>query len=454
MSGKLSKFYAFVLSRFPSEVAYVMGHHEMQDPELVGILHEMEKMVSWPAKDAHFSEEIDSRKYSRMIGNFNRKLESIDVDAYYEWIARISYQITTDAIPPEEQSRILRELEGFNPGWYHAESFYRAMESYEAYLLIRYREKDFQSVSQFLDTYREEISKQVEIDRELHAITRKMVFGAGGASKMDPDQLQWLLDVFYNELYSKKLRYRAWVAYNLHHISSRKIDALLKPLATLEKFIFQGDFYSRRILANFYANKLLVLNYLGKYEEAAWCGHQSIKHHTEDFLYYLNNYTSVLIHLEKDEEAVSHMLAAFPIYKKSQDNGRRLIFVTNYARCLNRLGRFRPGARASQSFLDEMGKNIFQYRWNYFFRIYLAALLRLGHPERLLRLDRKYKLADRERKSAYTPYIQALLVRAAFLEMKITEEELKDRIAELLKSAREAGFLDFGEWVHQMKLKG
>jgi tetratricopeptide (TPR) repeat protein len=199
----------------------------------------------------------------------------------------------------------------------------------------------------------------------------------------------------------------------------------------LEKAIFDGDFYSRRILANFYANKLLLLNYRGKFEEAAFCGRQSIKHYTEDFLYYLNNYSSVLMHLNRCEIALSNMDRSMKVFKSTRDKGRKVIFISNYCRCLNRLGQYKKSVRIARRFLDEMGTQIMQYRWHYFFRIFFFALLQANESEQMMKIERKFKLVDRERKSGLLPYLAILKLGASYREVRLSQKEFDSQLSSL-----------------------
>jgi tetratricopeptide (TPR) repeat protein len=426
----LKKFKSFVSTVFPSEAAFVRDNNEMRDADLLEVIDKIVDQVMHPEKEIEFDESVNPRKYSRIIKSFETKLAKIDVDKYYEWISRINYLITTDAIPPEEQTRILRETESFTPGWFHAESFFRAMENYEGYLLIRYREKDYKIVRKFLESHREAIETNREIDAQIKAITEKMVLeGNIETASLEPLHLRWLDGIFHNETLSKKTRYQALLMYNMHHINIRSIANLLEPMAELEGSILKGEYYSRRIVANFYANKLLILNYLGKYQQAAFCGLQSIKHHTEDYLYYLNNYSSVLMHLERYSDALEQMQESFPLYKSTRDKSRRLIFVSNYCRCLNKLGNFQQSARLAESYLDEIGNQVFTYRWNYFFRVFFSALYLKGQSEKLLRIEKKFNLAEKERKSGFLPYIALLRLGASYQEMKVAEKVFQKQLA-------------------------
>lgn len=436
MKSKLKKFTTFSDRLFPSEVAFVAANNDFQDPEYFELLERIGQRVNGSSELVEFDPDTDPRKYSRLMQAMERKLESIDVDAYYAWISRINYLINTDAIPTEEQARILRETDAYSPGWFHAGSFYRAVATYEAYLLIRYRERDLQVIQDFLAKYASSHEENERILSEVKGITERIVkMDNGKDDSLNADDLERLLTYFSDVRLSKKTRYHAWLAYHMHHLNTRQFEPMVEPLQELEAQIFKGEFYSRRILANFYANKLLLLSHLGKYEDAAYCGAQSIKHQTEDYLYYINNYCSVLMHLGRYDEAAAHMKSNLVLYRETRDKSRKLIFASNYCRCLNALNQHRQSIRLATKELEELKQQVFKFRWHYFFRMYLGALQANGQNELLLRLARKYKLDEREQKSGKPPYLQVLVLSAAYQELRISDKAYRDALENLKPEA-------------------
>lgn len=431
MVKPLKKFYAFAESVFPTEVVHVINNNEISDPELLSILNRLYDFVFFPDKEVKFDTQIDARKYSRIIRYFETKLQKIDVDAFYAWITKTDFLITTDAIPPQEQQRILKEIKSFEPGWFHAMSFYTTMQNYKRYLLVRYREKDYEIVKKFLDEYRDNFENDLQIEDKIVELTAKFVTGELNGRQEYKKDLKWLLKVFYDTGNSKKNRYQALVAYNLYHITCRNIEPMLAPMTDLEEEMLNGEFYSRRILSNFYANKLLLKNFEGEYDTAAYCGFQSIKHYTEDYLYYLNNYCSVLMNLNRFHESLQHCKSALKIFKQSQDHGRKVIFAANYSRCLNNFLEYRKSIRFARRLLDEMGDTVFNFRWHYFFKNYFTALVQENRHDEILRLNRRYKLVQREEEHDFSPFIHLYVIAAGFLEMKLPSRTFNTALQKL-----------------------
>lgn len=418
--AKLKRFTQYIDTLFPSEIGYVRQNNAYEDQELNGILDLSIRRISHNDGAASFDPSIDPRKYSKLIKNIDKKLGEIDIDRYFEWISEVNHLITMDSIPPEEQTKILREMQLFEPGWFHMESFYRLIQNYEGYLLRRFRESDYDLVKAFNRRYLDTYNAYKKMEAEVAVITEQIVFQN---SRLDSTKLDWLLEVFRDPEVSKKIRYHALLAFMMHHINRKETDVLVKPMQELEDAIFDGEFYSRRILANFYANKLIVLRWQRSYEAAAYCGLQSIKHKTEDYLYYLNNYVSVLFHLSRTDEALTKMQEMFVDYKSSRDLGRKIVFITNYCRCLNLENRYVKSASLARSFLDEQGKRILKRGWHYFFRTYFFALLKCDETERIVRLERKYKLTDREAKESFDPHIRTLVLAAEYREIKVSQRD-------------------------------
>lgn len=432
MKKPVKKFDLFAATVFPTEVEHVKNINEITDPELLSIIDTLNTFVNFPERKVKFDQSIDPRKYSRIIKYFETKLQKIDVDAYYAWITNIDYQITTDAIPPEDQQRILREIVEFEPGWFHAASFYRTMLNYKRYLLIRFREKDYGIVKAFLEKNLAFYWENENIEKKIDELTSKFVIRQeADLQRVNSKDIDWLLTVFYNVDISKKNRYQALVAYNLHHITTRQISPMLEPMAALEERLLKGEFYSRRILANFYANKLLLRNFEGDFAAASYCGLQSIKQYTEDYLYYLNNYCSVLMNLNRFDEVLQRSKDSMTFYKSSQDKSRKVIFMANYCRCLNNYLDYKKSIRQAERLIDELGSTIFQYKWHYFFRIYSSALMQANRPDELLRLEKKYKLTEKERSFEFAPYIQLYTLAANFFEMKLPQDQLLKELEKL-----------------------
>jgi len=455
MKIKLARFEEFVDHLYPSEVRYILDNNQFSDPQLFDILAIVQQRVNHPEQNVQFDSRIDPRKYSKLIKYFKQKLKKIDVDQYYNWVNTFNYQVNMDVIPPEEQTRVLAELRSYDPRWYHADVFFQAMEIYKTYLIKRGRLKDLNLVKAFIQKYR--VAHDLNRSTMLHIedLTERIIFEQKQKkTEITADEVNEMLTLFRNENLSKKTRYAALIAYNMYHINHQQVEQLVAPMAELEQAIYRGEFYSPRLLSNFYANKLLQLNKLGQYQEAAFCGFQSIKHPTEDFLYYLNNYTTVLIHLKQYKKALDQMKSAFETFKKTRNLNNKMVFISNYCRCLNESKQYSNTGRLMRNYLEEFKERTFEHRWNYFFRTYIYALVMSSQNSLALRLNRKYKLVERENNSSAPPYLNTLISMAEFSELKINKSEFEQRLDQFENHPSTTTRTDFRIWIGEMKRKG
>ncbi len=419
--AKLKKFNAFVDGLFPSEADYVRKYNLYADPDLKVILDLIWKRVNNPWSGVDFDPKIDPRKYSKLMAGINRKLKNRDVDAYFGWISELNHRITIDAITPQDQAMILREMKTFEIKWFHMESFYRLIENYEGYLIRRFRESDFIRVRDFLERHKKAMVLHLEVKSRINELTQSIAFDKG--EKLNKREVNWLLKSFRDEDLSKKNRFHALLAFLMYHINRKDWEPLLVPLEEFERSLFEGEFYSRRILANVYANKLIVYSSKGDFQQAAIFGFHSIKHITEDHLYYLNNFVSVLLHLNRNKEALSLMQNALLKYKNTRDLSRKIVFTSNYCRTLNRLGQYTKSARLANRLINDLGTKILEFKWHYFFRNYFYALLKMGSTERILKLNRHWKLVEREKAENHSPHLRAMVLAAEYQEIKLSGED-------------------------------
>lgn len=144
------------------------------------------------------------------------------------------------------------------------------------------------------------------------------------------------------------------------------------------------------------------------------------------------------------------MQEMFTAYKSARDTARKVVFLTNYCRCLNLQHRYAKSAALARSFLEEHKKQVFQFRWHYFFRTYLLALLKCDETERIVRLNRKYKLTERETRESFDPHIRALVLVAEYREIKLSQREFFAGI-EALHEPQRTGENEFLQLLEMVK---
>lgn len=84
-------------------------------------------------------------------------------------------------------------------------------------------------------------------------------------------------------------RYLAIVRLTLIYFNYREYDRLDKIYDDLDGMMRGGQFYSRRILLNYYANRVMLHSKRNELEKASVYGYLSIRQHSGDYLHYVNN---------------------------------------------------------------------------------------------------------------------------------------------------------------------
>jgi len=67
----------------------------------------------------------------------------------------------------------------------------------------------------------------------------------------------------------------------------------------VDKYFQEGLMYSRRILFNYYANRVILHSNLEDLEKAEYYAYLSVKQENSDKLFYLNNLIAILLKKEK-----------------------------------------------------------------------------------------------------------------------------------------------------------
>ena len=96
----------------------------------------------------------------------------------------------------------------------------------------------------------------------------------------------------------------------------------------------KGLFYSRRLLINYYGNRLLFHTRFNEYDKAEFYGYLSISIKTSDYLHYVNNLSAILLRNKKNTEALSLMRQVHPEMKHTHSFHNKVGFMSFYGKCL------------------------------------------------------------------------------------------------------------------------
>ncbi|MFN7115797.1 MAG: hypothetical protein ACK4TA_03305 [Saprospiraceae bacterium] len=438
MKNKLQKFTEFANSLLPHETAYLLSVQQFEDELKLDIL----KLVAHNSRNIKqftpYDTEIDKRKYSNLKSWIEERLQAIDVDARFEWMSEMERKIMTDSIDPQEEKQLVKAIREYEQLDFYFTKFYELVQNYRHFLLIRMRFAYHKVTDDFLKNYRSKYDECKAASERIHEATLDIVNQYSKNSAQSLHWENWLTEVFYNEALDGLNRYLALVRLTFVYLNYRKFEKLREKYDYLDALFTKGIYYSRRILLNYYGNRLILHSRFQEMDKAEYYGYLSVRGHNSDYLFYVNNLCAVLLRQKKHQEALQLMRTAYPEMKTTASFHSKVGFVAFYLKCLNNNHQYRNAEHYAGSFLQAYRKEIFEYRWHVFFSSYLEALLRQEKYSDLLKVVRKYHLLERERdyrKSAnYLPTILWYEAVARYKEIQLGKEELETMLQQSLEN--------------------
>lgn len=435
MKQKLRKFQEFAEGLLPHETGWLVTIHQFTDPEKIAILVRLDHNSRLIHNHLPFDENIDKRKYSYIITWVGERLATIDVDHQFRQLVHLEEQIATDAIQPDEERQLSRILKETDHRSYNFAKIYELARQYRHFLLIRMRYRQHQEVDEFLRSFRAHFDHSRDIGDKIHYATQDIVKQYAGSPAESIQWERWLTDVFTDDQIDGANRYMALVRLTFLYFNYKQFRPLREKFDTYDALLTSGVYYSRRLLINYYSNRLLLHNFCGEYDQAIWYGYLSIRERNTDYIHYVNTLSGVLLRQQQNEQALAVMRKAYPELKATISFHNRLVFVAFYLRGLHANGLLANAENYAESFLRAYSQEIFDHRWHLFFTVFFDILLHRDKTARLVRLARKYRVVQREKEQAERsgthPYLLWQYTLAAYVEMKITRTKLEDMITRL-----------------------
>lgn len=435
MKQKLRKFQEFAESLLPHETGWLVTIHQFTDPEKIAILDQLDHNSRLIRNPLPFDENIDKRKYSYIITWVAERLATIDVDHQFRQLVHLEEQIATDAIQPDEERQLSRILKETDHRSYNFAKIYELARQFRHFLLIRMRYRQHQEVDEFLRSYRAQYDHSRDIGDKIHYATQDIVKQYAGSPAESIQWERWLTDVFTDDQIDGANRYMALVRLTFLYFNYKQFEPLREKFDTYDELLTNGVYYSRRLLINYYSNRLLLHNFCGEYNQAIWYGYLSIRERNTDYIHYVNTLSGVLLRQQQNEQALAVMRKAYPELKTTISFHNRLVFVAFYLRGLHANGLLANAENYAESFLRAYSDEIFDHRWHLFFTVFFDILLHRDKTARLVRLARKYRVIQREQehaeRSGTHPYLLWQYTLAAYVEMKITRAKLEEMITRL-----------------------
>jgi hypothetical protein len=436
MRTKLNTFWEFTRSLYPHELDYLMSVQKFTKGNNLKILQQIYYNCNSGQPPILFDAAIDKRTYSYVKTWITQALEKIDVDVFFEWLIGVEKKVLTDIISPSDEAELLARMKLVKPTHYYFIRFFELLQYYRDYLLVRNRKKYNSIIMDYLNAYKENYMKSVQINRELHLITAHIV----GNEKVDggyqPDTERLLRSIYFNEQLDGYTRYRAIVRLTIYFYNTRQFEKQLEVYRHLDNVFKTPLFYSKRLLANYYANRAMMHSKLNELPLAEKYAYLSIRNHNSDYLFYLINLCNVLVKQDKKTEAYKLMQDAFPYLKHTNNTYYKIGFVAFYIKTLLVNQKYKNAVSYAANYFNAYKKEIFEHRWHLFLCAYLQALVQSEKYAQVLSLCRRYNLVVKENqridRADYLPIILFYSLLSEYMENGITKEKL---MASIVKSA-------------------
>lgn len=403
MSKKaLQSFADFAYKLLPHETGYLLQIQKFADLERFEILKKIHNNVQQSINQNNYDHSINKRKYNHLKNWIIDKLHKVDVDVRLKRIHELSYKIRVDSIVYEEEKLIFSQLKKTEPSYFFFKEFYELVLSYRQFLLIRLRYRDHDLTDDFIKKYKDQYLLTKDLFVRLHDATYDIVRAYSGNKSDSLKWENWLRDIILDEKKQGFLRYQAFV--NLMFISHnhKRADLVSNLFHVIEFHFLNGNFYSKRVLLNYYNMKLMYHAGLREYEEAMKYGYLSIRDITHDSLLYTNNLCAVLMRLNRNEEALKLMQQQSHLIKSSKNYYNRVGYVAFYMEAMIKNGKFQQAESYGEKFLNAYKDEILQFRWHLFFSIFLEAMVHNKSFEKINRINSKFKLLNLHEKHSRT----------------------------------------------------
>ncbi|WP_258105817.1 hypothetical protein [Marinoscillum sp. MHG1-6] len=437
MKIKLKKFTEFASDILPHEADYLASIQQFEDQEKADILNKIRLNAHDLQNKVPFNPQIDKRKYSSLMDWIQKKLDAIDVDKYFEWINDMDRKVITDALTVPEEKALLKTIKNYDHPIHNFMKFYEMVINYRHFLLIRLRNKDYREVNAFIEKYRDEYAFSKEVNEKLHQATTDIIDQFNSKQGDSTKWENWLEECFTNENLDGYNRYMAVIRLTFLYFNSREFGKLKKMYDQLDTLLINGLFYTRRILYNYYANRLMLHSKFDVLQQAEEYGYLSIRQKNSDHIQYLSNFSSILIKRGKIEEALNLLKESFSEVQKSSNYYQKIGFISFYIKCLNLHNQPQRGEMLAESFLRIHASEILNQRWYSFFTAYIQALIKQEKYQKTLQVFRKYNLINKDdedrKKAIYLPTIRWYYEVALLKEKRIQSKEMVESIVSFSK---------------------
>ncbi len=439
MPSKLNKFSTFCDSLLPHELDYLIKVQQFKDRDRLSILNQI---IGQQDQDSFtFDDTVDKRKYSHLKNWIENRLAEIDVDLSLKRILEVEEAIFTDQINSASEKLLLRSIGKWDHTFFYFRKWYEVIKVFRNYLLIRMRYKEIALIDQFLENHQKAYLLSHQVNDQIQFISEEIIEQYKTHKGDTKKHIDSLSKMFMDESLDHYNRFQAFIRLIFIGFNYRDFTFLLDHFDSFDQMLSDGKFYSKRILLNYYSNRLLLHSRAREYDAAEKYGNLSIKVKNQDYLLYLNNLIAVLLRRGKFEYAMEALQKGASEAKETTNFHNKIGYVSFYVETLNRLGKFKNAENYARVFLSAYRAEVFKYRWHIFFTTYLESLLRQQQYAELVKVASQHKLLERDKayskKEGYSPIISWYIMIARYENAMIDKEEVVKLMSRDLKRMKE-----------------
>lgn len=440
MRAKLQKFTDFTNTLLPHEVKYLLSIEQFHDEDRLQILHRIAHNIEQGNAFIDYDTTINKRKYSNLKTWIVERLQMVDVDVQFEWMTELEKAIMTDSIAAEEEKKLLKAIRHYDEPIFYFQKFYEIIQHYRHFLLIRMRYSDHKLADDFLKKHYKTYEHTKRISDKIHEATLDIVNQYASSNTESKRWEKWLVKTFYDETLDGHNRYLALIRLTFIGFNYRNFDSLRQPFDVLDDFFTNGKYYSKRLLLNYYGNRLLLHTKFKELEKAVYYGYLSIRGKNNEYIHYINNLSAVLQRQSRHKEALELMRSAFAEMKATQNYHDKIGFVAFYGKALNQTEEYRSAENYCESFLRVYKEQIFNHRWHIFFTIYLETLLYQKKYDKIHKTVQKYQLLEKDsiyqKRAVYLPTITWYAYTASFQVLQFSKQDFKTEILNYIEAVK------------------
>tara|TARA_R110001592_G_scaffold38190_7_gene126287 strand:+ start:6846 stop:8285 length:1440 start_codon:yes stop_codon:yes gene_type:complete len=434
---KLKKFVEFSESILPNEAKYLLKIQHLKDPEKKEILNLLLQNSLAENNAKEFSISIDKRKYSYIKNWAETKLAAIDVDVTMVWLIDLKKKILTDAISSEDEKLFLKYIIHYKKIDFNFKNLYELAKEYKPYLLVRMRYKDHTTLADFINKYKDHYQKAKEIEGKLYEATTEITNQYTLNNTETKFWEKWLYKVFKTKNIDGRNRYQAFILLAFMYTNYNQTEKLKVLFDLIDMYFSEGELYSKRLLCNYYASRVLMHSKLNELNKAEYFAYLSVKQQNNDTLMYLNNFAAILLKRNKITEASNLLKAHENLFNNSHNYHQKIGFISYQIRVLGETENPKLAENKAKNFLSKYKNEIFEQRWHHFFTSYLTVLITQEKYSEILKLANKYNLVskeiERKKKQNYIPNISWSISLSKYMEGIINSKKLLAELKEGLK---------------------